>query len=232
MKITWLGHSAFRLDFGSNAVLVDPFLTGNPSFKGNYEEVIAGVSHVLITHGHADHTGDVLDIAAKTGAKVVTNYDLCMYLANKGLKNFDPMNTGGETQQGDFSVVLTHALHSSADFHDGVSHALGNPNGILIKVKGGPVVYHMGDTDMFSDMALIAEYHKPTVAMVPIGDRFTMGGEAAGFACRRFFRFETVFPCHYNTFGLLDQTADRFVSAMGGSGTRVAVPASGGSVEL
>ena len=92
MKLTWFGHSAFRLEFGSSVVLIDPFLTGNPSFTGDRAAAIAGATHVLLTHGHSDHVGDTLSIAAETGAKVVTNYDLCMYLANKGLNSFDPMN--------------------------------------------------------------------------------------------------------------------------------------------
>lgn len=232
MKITWLGHSAFRLDFGSTALLIDPFLTGNPNFKGNVGEVADGISHILLTHGHSDHVGDTLALAEKTGAKVVTNYDLGVYLCNQGLKNFDPMNTGGTTDQGTFTVTLTNALHSSADFHNGVSQALGNPNGLIVKVKGGPSLYHMGDTDMFADMALINEFHKPQIGIVPIGDRFTMGGDAAGFAVKKFFAFETVLPAHYATFGLLDQTADKFVAAMSGSKTKVAVPASGGSIDV
>ncbi len=232
MKITWLGHSAFRLDFGSTAVLIDPFFTGNPAFKGNADELVSGVSHILLTHGHGDHVGDTLALAEKSSAKVVTNYDLCMYLAGKGLKNFDPMNTGGTTDQGTFTVSLTNALHSSADFHDGISHSLGSANGLIVKVKGGPVLYAMGDTDMFSDMALINEYYKPQIGLVPIGDRFTMGGDAAGFALKKFFAFETALPCHYGSFGIIDQTADKFTAAMSGTKTTIAVPKAGESVTV
>ena len=95
MKITWFGHSAFRLDFAGKAVLFDPFFTGNPAFEGDKAKIAEGVSHILLTHGHGDHVGDTVDIAKATGAKVVTNFELCMYLAKQGVQNFDPMNTGG-----------------------------------------------------------------------------------------------------------------------------------------
>src|SRR5258707_11758001 len=102
MQITWYGHSAFRLDFAGHAVLIDPFFTGNPAFVSDKQAAIKGVTHILLTHGHGDHVGDTLQIAQATGAPVVANYDLCMWLAGKGLRAFDPMNTGGTTDQGGF----------------------------------------------------------------------------------------------------------------------------------
>ena len=113
MQITWFGHSAFRLDFAGKVVLIDPFFTGNPAFDGDRAKAVAGATHILITHGHGDHIGDAVEISAQTGAKVVTNYDLCMYLASKGLKTFDPMNTGGTTDQDGFTVTLVRADHSA-----------------------------------------------------------------------------------------------------------------------
>ena len=104
MQITWFGHSAFRLDFAGKAVLIDPFFTGNPAFISDRDAAIKGVTHIVLTHGHADHVGDAVEISKQTGAPVITNYDLCMWLAGKGLEKFDPMNTGGTTEQGGFTV--------------------------------------------------------------------------------------------------------------------------------
>lgn len=231
MKITWFGHSAFRLEFGSSVVMIDPFLTGNPAFGGDAEKASAGATHVLLTHGHGDHIGDTVAICKRTGAKLVTNYDLAMYLARQGVERLDPMNTGGTTDQGEFSVSLTIAFHSSSEIDaNGVSQCLGLPNGIVVtpKDKAEPVVYHMGDTDVFSDMALIDELYRPAVAMVPVGDRFTMGPRSAALALKRFLpSVRTAIPCHYATFGLLLPDASGFVAAMDGANARVLVPEKG-----
>lgn len=224
MKITWFGHSAFRLDFAGHVVLIDPFLTGNPAFNGDRDRAAEGATHILITHGHADHIGDAVAIAAATGAKVVTNYDLCMHLASQGLRAFDAMNTGGTTDQGGFTVTLVRADHSAGLVEAGVAFPLGSANGVVVKAPGEPTIYHMGDTDIFGDMALIAEIHQPEVAMVPIGDRFTMGPETAALAVRRFFALRAAIPCHYGSFPPLEPNADRFVAAMDGHGTHVIVP--------
>jgi len=231
MKITWFGHSAFRLELGASVVMIDPFLTGNPAFEGDAEAASAGATHVLLTHGHGDHIGDAVAICKRTGAKLVTNYDLAMFLARQGVEKLDPMNTGGTTDQGEFTVSLTIAFHSSAELDaNGVSHCLGLPNGIVVtpKDRAEPVVYHMGDTDIFSDMALIGELHRPAVAMVPIGDRFTMGPRAAALALKRFLpSVRVAIPCHYATFGLLLPDASGFVKEMEGANARVLVPEKG-----
>ncbi|MFL9823921.1 metal-dependent hydrolase [Rhodoplanes sp. SY1] len=232
MEITWFGHSAFRLDFKGTAVLIDPFFTGNPAFASDRAAAIAGVSHILVTHGHGDHVGDTLSIAAETGATVTTNYDLGMWLVSKGLKSFNPMNTGGTTDLGAFTVTLVRADHSSGDLVDGIPIGLGNPNGVIVKAAGEPTVYHMGDTDVFSDMGLIAELHGPKIAMVPIGDRFTMGAKSAAFAVKRFFQLDAVIPCHYGSFPIIDPTAEKFVAEMKGHATRVIVPEKGRPVAV
>lgn len=232
MQITWYGHSAFRLDFAGNAVLIDPFFSGNPAFVSDKAEAIKGVSHIVLTHGHGDHVGDTLDIAKQNGATVTTNYDLCMWLASKGLEKFNPMNTGGTTDLGAFSVTMVRADHSSGDITDGTPIYLGNPCGVIIKAKGEPTVYHLGDTDVFSDMAMIAELHQPKVAMVPIGDRFTMGAASAAFAVKRYLKVETVIPCHYGSFPIIAPNADAFLAEMKGHSTKVIVPEKGTAVAL
>jgi L-ascorbate metabolism protein UlaG (beta-lactamase superfamily) len=234
MKITWLGHSAFRLDTAKASILIDPFFTGNPGFGGlDRKDATAGVTHILLTHGHGDHVGDALQIADETGATVVANFDLCMWLAQKGLKNFSPGNTCGTIGFEGFTVTFTNALHSSAQItEDGISHALGSANGLMLHIEGDASLLHMGDTDIFSDMKLINELHQPDVGIVPIGDRFTMGGAVAALACRRFFDFKTALPCHYGSFPIIDQTPEKFVLGMEGTRTRVATPAAGDSVEV
>ncbi|HEY2758986.1 MAG TPA: metal-dependent hydrolase [Pseudolabrys sp.] len=227
MQLTWYGHSAFRLDFGGKAVLIDPFFTGNPAFVSDKAAAIKGVTHIVLTHGHSDHVGDTLDIAKATGAPVITNFDLCMWLAGKGLEKFDPMNTGGTSDQGGFTVTLVRADHSSSMIEDGVPVYLGNPCGVIIKASGEPTVYHLGDTDVFADMALINELHQPKVALVPIGDRFTMSPKSAAFAVKRFLPVETVIPCHYGSFPIIEPNADKFVAEMKGSTTKVIVPEKG-----
>jgi L-ascorbate metabolism protein UlaG (beta-lactamase superfamily) len=224
MKITWFGHSAFRLDFADKVVLIDPFFTGNPAFEGTVEQASQGVTHILVTHGHGDHVGDTAAIAKASGAKVVTNFELCMYLAKQGVESFDPMNTGGTTDQNGFTVTLVRADHSAGLVEMDVNYPLGPAGGLIVKAPGEPTVYHMGDTDIFGDMALINEIHRPDVAMVPVGDRFTMGGDVAALAVRRFFQLKAAIPCHYGSFPIIDPTADRFVAALDGSGTQVVVP--------
>lgn len=225
MKITWFGHSCFRVETGNSRILIDPFLTGNGVFEKAgipVSEVMDGVTHVVLTHGHDDHVGDAVTICKETGAKLIAVYELASFLGGQGVENIDPGNTGGAIPQEDFDVTFVPAWHSSATFVDGQPVYLGNPCGIVIVPKDGKTLYHMGDTDIFSDMGLINELYQPQIGIVPIGDRFTMGARTAALACRRFFDFETVLPCHYGTFPIIDQTPDKFVAEM--AGNRVVVP--------
>lgn len=234
MKITWLGHSAFRIDTAKANILIDPFFTGNPSFRGrDAKEAAAGISHILLTHGHGDHVGDTIALARETGATVFANADLASWLSAKGVAKVDMGNTGGTVGFDGFTVTFTHALHSSAHLtEDGVSHSLGSANGLMLHFDDEPTVFHMGDTDIFSDMALINELHEPDIGIVPIGDRFTMGGAVAALACQRYFNFSTAIPCHYGTFPIIDQTPEKFMAGLDGTRTVVQAPEVGGSVSL
>ena len=233
MKLTWFGHSCIRIDMthngGKSALLIDPFLKGNPTFDKSgfsWAEATKGVTHVALTHGHADHIGDTVEICKATGATLLATYELALHLNKQGAAKIEPMNTGGTIYTADFDLTLVNALHSSS-----TDVYLGNPNGIIVKPKSGPVIYHMGDTDMHAEMGLIAEYHRPTVGIVPIGDRFTMGGRAAAFACKKFFDFKTIIPVHYATFaGMLDPDARKFQAEM--AGHNVVTPQVGEAVEV
>ncbi|MGD8354303.1 MAG: metal-dependent hydrolase [Methyloceanibacter sp.] len=217
MKITWFGHSCFRVEFGASRILIDPFLTGNPTFeKAGIREadVIDGITHVALTHGHEDHVGDTLRICKETGTTLIAVHELATYLAGHGVEKTDSGNTGGMVPQEEFALTFVQAQHSSSNMVDGRPVYLGHPCGIVIAAKGGKTLYHMGDTDVFSDMALINELHEPQIGIVPIGDRYTMGAEGAALACKRFFDFDTIIPCHYGTFPVIDQTPDKFIAAM------------------
>jgi L-ascorbate metabolism protein UlaG (beta-lactamase superfamily) len=227
MKVTWYGHSAFRVESGDAKILIDPFLTGTPWWKGGWEGPAEGLTHLLLTHGHNDHVGDSIAILKKSGAMLVANFEVCMFLVGKGVDQgkINPGNTGGTVDCGGFTATFVQALHSSSFGGEGGSNTyLGNPLGLVLHFPNDKTLYHMGDTDIFSDMALINELHEPAVGIVPIGDRFTMGGAVAALACRRFFKFESVIPCHYASFGIIDQTADKFVEGMQGTSTKVIVP--------
>ncbi|MEP9355519.1 metal-dependent hydrolase [Xanthobacter sp. KR7-65] len=233
MKLTWLGHSAFRIETGRAVVLIDPFFTGNPTFPGSIEAAAQGVTHILVTHGHDDHLGDAAAIAAQSGAQVVANFEICQYLAARGAANINPGNSGGSVACGAFDVAFTPAVHSSGTVTEaGGSIYLGNPNGLILKPQDGPSVFHMGDTDIFGDMALIQEFHAPHVGIVPVGDRFTMSGRTAAVAVRRYFQFRAVIPCHYGTFGLLAPDPSDFVAGIEGADTRVLVPVAGQQFEI
>jgi len=234
MKLTWYGHSAFKIDIDDASILIDPFFTGNPSFPEglSVDQVAEGVTHVILTHGHDDHIGDSIEILKKTGAQLTSNFEICMWATRQGIDNISPMNTGGMVNAGPFKVALTAAVHSSSKQSDGEAIYLGNPHGVIIEVPGQKVLYHMGDTDIFSDMALINEIYRPRIGIVPIGDRFTMGGKVAAMACQKFFDFDTIVPCHYGSFPIIDQTADSFVGAMGAQADKVQPIASGSSLTV
>ena len=232
MKIQWLGHSAFKITGSRASVLIDPFLSGNPKFTGSIEEITDGVSHVLLTHAHGDHFGDTLAILEQTGASLITMVEIANYVSSR-LPQADcvGMNFGGAYETGHgFSIALVPAWHTSSyTAPDGEVISGGVPAGIVLKMDGHTVL-HMGDTTIFSDMALINEIHKPDIGIVPIGGHFTMDQQVAALAVNRYFDFDTVIPCHYLTFPLLAQSADEFVTGV--TKGKVLTPAPMETVEI
>jgi L-ascorbate metabolism protein UlaG (beta-lactamase superfamily) len=229
MKITWLGHACFRIESGGSVILIDPFMKPSPSFQASglsFAEVTRGVTHIGLTHGHDDHIADAAEVATANDATLFAMVELADYMAGKGVASVEPMNIGGTVKTRDFDLSLVNALHSSAS--GGVY--LGTPCGIVLRTAEGQTLLHMGDTDIFGDMALIQEIHRPDIGLVPIGDRFTMGARTAALACKKYFHFKTIIPCHYGTFPIIDQSADAFVSLL--DGTNVRVPKIGETIEV
>lgn len=229
MKLTWLGHSACHLAVDGKSVLVDPFFSGNPKFPNDFETGLDKVDIIMLTHGHADHLGDSLRLAKAFDATVVAMFEICAYLGAQGLEKTEPMNIGGTIDCGGLSVSMVNALHSSAVVEDGKPVTMGDPAGLVIK-SSGKTVYHAGDTDLFSDMALIQRIHQPKIGLIPIGDRFTMGAETAAMACNEFLDLETIIPVHWGTFDLLTGDPETFKSLVT-RGT-VLTPDPGAAIEL
>ena len=198
-KITWLGHAAFQVETNGKTILVDPFLTGNPVAQVSANDVAADA--ILVTHGHSDHVGDTVEIAKRTGAVVISNFEIISWLQQQGVANAHPMHIGGSHQFDFGTLKLTIAHHGSA-MPDG-SYG-GNPTGLILKTADGNL-YFAGDTGLFLDMQLIGEAGL-AVAVLPIGDNFTMGPVDAVRATQ-FLKPEVVIPGHYNTWPIIEQDA-------------------------
>jgi L-ascorbate metabolism protein UlaG (beta-lactamase superfamily) len=204
MEIRFLGQSCVELTEGDARVLVDPFLTGNPKAAVSADDVEP--THILLTHGHADHYGDTVDIAKRTGAPVLAIVEIANELAEQGLETFDP-NLGGTVRFDWGWVKLVPAWHTSTTPNGTVS----TPAGLLIHI-GGKLVYHLGDTALFSDLQLIAKRGDHVdVALVPIGGHYTMDRFDAVTACE-FIGANEVIPVHYDTFPPIETDAQAFKS--------------------
>ncbi|MEZ5063189.1 MAG: metal-dependent hydrolase [bacterium] len=203
MEIQYLGHSAFAVRLGSGRRLaVDPFLTGNPKAAATPAD-LEDCDTVLVTHDHGDHVGDAFPLCKKTGATLVAMFEVAENAAAEGVKA-EPMGVGGAIALGDVVVNMVNAQHSAAS---------GHAAGFVLEAEGRNL-YFSGDTGLFGDMRLIGEIWPLDLAVLPVGDRFTMGPKLAARAVE-FLGPEHVIPCHYGTFSLLRPDASEFVTRVG-----------------
>ncbi|MEM1361783.1 MAG: metal-dependent hydrolase [Pseudomonadota bacterium] len=213
MKFTWLGHSGFRIEIGDQVLLLDPWIT-NPLFPAEKRaEAITGATHILLSHGHFDHSGDTVALAKELDIPVVGIFDLISYWEGaEGIKAIG-FNKGGTVMLGDVAVTMVNAVHSSSVGTDHGPMYAGSEAGFVLN-HGNRAVYFAGDTDVMMDMELIEDIHHPEIGILPVGGHFTMDIARAAYAANRFFNFKTLIPCHYKTFPLLAQEVDDLVQRL------------------
>ena len=199
-KIRWLGHAGFEIELDGKIVLVDPWLDGNPKAACKPSEIVKA-DIVCVTHDHGDHLGDSIEICKRTGAVFLGTYELAALAQEKGVREAIGFNIGGTVNVKGIDVTMVQAFHTCGR---------GAPTGFIISGEG-KTVYHAGDTGLFGDMKLIGEIYKPDVALLPIGDYYTMGALQASEAVR-LIKPKIVVPMHYMTFPVLAQSANEFVS--------------------
>lgn len=218
LAITWLSHSAFLLRTpGGQRVLFDPWFTGNPAFPEGATP--KDVDLILLSHGHSDHSTDVVAVAKATNAPVVGIFEVTTWLGAKGLQHLEPMNKGGTITVKGLRITMTDARHSSSVDEGGIVY-LGEPAGFVVKLENGRTLYYAGDTCLFGDMKIIGELYKPDIAFLPIGDRFTMGPDTAAIAAR-WLGVRQVVPMHWGTFPLLTGTPDQLKEHLAGTDIEV-----------
>jgi len=198
-KIRWLGHSGFEIELANKILLIDPWLTGNPLAAVTASD-IKKADVVCVTHDHGDHLGDAIEICKRTGATFVGIYELGVFAEESGVKDVVGINIGGTVDVKGTRITMVQAFHSSTR---------GAPTGFVMKAEG-KTIYHAGDTGLFGDMKLIGEIHRPDVALIPIGDYYTMGSKEAAEAVK-LIKPAVVIPMHYQTLPVLSPSAEDFI---------------------
>jgi L-ascorbate metabolism protein UlaG (beta-lactamase superfamily) len=216
LSITWFGHATFLLTTpGGKRIVFDPWLTGNPKAPAGAK--IDKADLICVTHGHSDHSGDVVAVARQTGAPVVAVYELANWFQGKGLKDVIGMGIGGTVDVKGLKISMTSAVHTSSIEEDGKVHYVGLAAGFVVRMEDDRAIYFAGDTALFGDMRLIRELHAPEIAFLPIGDHYTMDPAAAAKACEM-LGVRQVVPMHYGTFPALTGTPEalkKLVEVMG-----------------
>ena len=210
MKLCWLGHSGFLLELGGKKILVDPFIKGNSKFPENLSNEIKDPDYILITHGHNDHIGDTMELYNPNVSKILANAEICSWFFGQAVTNCVLMNIGGSFNENDIQFTMVEAIHSSSITSGNQIIYAGLASGFIIKYKDVSI-YHFGDTDIFENMKLIEKNYKPTIGLIPIGDRFTMSPSVAASACNDYFNFDMVVPMHYGTFPLITGSPEDFI---------------------
>jgi L-ascorbate metabolism protein UlaG (beta-lactamase superfamily) len=205
IKLTWLGHATFRIETPEGKTLyIDPWIGGNPMCPES-EKNVRKADVLVITHGHFDHFADALELAKREGTTSVGIFELCSWLQKKGARQISPMNKGGTQLVADVKITMVHAVHSCG-IQDGEQIVYGGEAcGYVLEFSNGVKLYHAGDTNVFSDMAIIRDLYAPKIVMLPIGDHFTMSPREAAYACK-LLKPETVIPMHFGTFPALTGT--------------------------
>lgn len=219
MEITWLGHGTVQIVLtGGETLLFDPWIQGNPAYPAGHE--LRPCNTILVSHGHFDHIHDAAGLAKRWLPKVVGIYETCHWLETKAVGHCCAMNKGGSQKVGSVTVTMTHAVHSCGILDDGKIIYGGEASGYVLRFPDGRALYFAGDTNVFTDMQLIQQLYQPELAILPIGDLFTMSPREAAAACRM-LKPQRVIPMHFGTFPPLTGRPEQLAALLAGAETEV-----------